>query len=161
MPFQQTPYNGNTIPNDFLPNSGVTPSDSDFLPFILPEIPAVSRALDAAGDALGNLGKDALDKMGLGKPKVSCPTKALPKVDPNKMNHVFGNPGHNLGPLLSNFGGDQNAAFAAIQQAMQAAADAQGIQGVFQGVAVQVGNQTVTVSGNVINGVVNIGTAYR
>ncbi len=43
---------------------------------------------------------------------------------------------------------------------MQAAANAQGLQGVFQGVTVQVGNQAVTVSGNVINGVVNIGTAY-
>jgi hypothetical protein len=39
--------------------------------------------LDAAGDALGNLGKDALDKMGLGKPKVSTPCPTItPKPKP-------------------------------------------------------------------------------
>lgn len=78
-------------------------------------------------------------------------------VEPQDPN---GKPQHKLGQLLSEFGGLQGHAFTAIQEAIQAAAQQQGLQGVFQDVTVQVGSESVTVSGNVINGMVYIGTAY-
>jgi uncharacterized protein RhaS with RHS repeats len=87
-------------------SQGLGSTDLDFLPFFLPEIPAVSKAMDALGDALGNLGKDALDKMGLGKPRtppVKCPTTGSPKwpgTDPAKAppgTQWRGRPGTNPG----------------------------------------------------------------
>jgi RHS repeat-associated protein len=53
-------------------SQGLQSTDLDFLPFFLPEIPAVSKALDAAGDALGNLGKKLLKS----KP-TECPKPSL------------------------------------------------------------------------------------
>jgi RHS repeat-associated protein len=66
-------------------SQGLGSTDLDFLPFFLPEIPAVSKALDAVGDALGNAAKGALDKMGLGKPKppVKCPPPKPPGWKPD------------------------------------------------------------------------------
>ena len=52
-------------------------------------------------------------------------------IDPNKLNHIFGDPGHNLAPLVEGLG-SQQAAFQAIQSATQAAADAQAISGVLR-----------------------------
>ena len=66
MQFQQTPYNGDTIPNDFLGGPGATPSGADFLPFILPEIPVVNKALGWLGEKLG---------LKTPKPTAKCPVK--------------------------------------------------------------------------------------
>jgi RHS repeat-associated protein len=86
----------------------------------------------------------------------NCPV-ALP--DPNKLHHIFGKPGHNLGPLLGQFGGSQQAAYQAVQAAAQAAAQQQGLNGIVTTI-VNVGGQTVRVTGNVINGVFRIGTFF-
>ena len=80
-------------------------------------------------------------------------------IDPNKLHHIFGKPQHNLGQLLNQFGGNQQAAYQAVQNAAQAAVQQQGIAGVFE-IVVNVGGVNVTVRGNVINGVVHIGTFF-
>ena len=66
---------------------------------------------------------------------------------------------HNLTDLVVKFG-SQEAAFKAIQQATEAAVQQQGLTGVFQ-TTVRVAGETVTVRGNVIGGVVKIGTAFK
>jgi hypothetical protein len=80
-------------------------------------------------------------------------------ADPNKLNHIFGNPEHNLDNLVNQFE-SQSQAYNAIQEAAQAAVDAQGLTGAVQ-TTVEVAGETVTVRGNVINGIFNIGTAYK
>ncbi len=80
-------------------------------------------------------------------------------LDPNKLNHIFGNPAHNLGALVTAFRTEATA-FQAIQQATDAVVAAKGITGVFQE-TVTVGGQAITVSGKVIGGVVKIGTAFK
>jgi hypothetical protein len=64
-----------------------------------------------------------------------------------------------LGGLLNLFGGNQVAAFEAVQNAAQAVVQQQGITGVFETV-VNVGGVNVTVRGTVINGIVQIGTFF-
>ncbi len=66
MPFQQTPYNGDTIPNDFLGTPGAIPADGDLLAMIAPFLPEPEA---------GNL----LPKEG---PKTSCSTKGAPRPSP-------------------------------------------------------------------------------
>ena len=77
----------------------------------------------------------------------------------NKLNHVFGQPRHNLGGLAKSFGSEE-AAFRAIQEATEEAVRSQGIRGVFQ-TTVEVSGQSLTVRGNVIDGAVKIGTAFQ
>jgi RHS repeat-associated protein len=80
-------------------------------------------------------------------------------ADPNKLHHIFGNPQHKLGPLLNQFGGNQQAAFEAVQNAAQAAIQQQGITGKYK-IVVNVAGLDVTVKGTVMNGVARIGTFY-
>jgi RHS repeat-associated protein len=80
-------------------------------------------------------------------------------VDPNKLNHIFGKQQHGLGNFLKQFGGDQTKAFNAIQQAIQQHVTSKGITGVFEQV-VNVGGTSIIVRGNVIDGIVKIGTAF-
>ena len=82
-----------------------------------------------------------------------------PKIDPNKLRHIFDNARHDLGSLLSQFKSKEEA-FTAIQQATQAVVQQQKLTGVFE-TTVQVGGQTITVRGNVIHGVAQIGTAFK
>lgn len=79
-------------------------------------------------------------------------------VDANKLNHVFGKAGRNLEPLVEKFG-SQEGAFNAVQDATQALAESQGLSGIFK-TTVQVGGQDLVVKGNVIDGVVHIGTFW-
>jgi len=79
-------------------------------------------------------------------------------VDPNKLHHIFGKTGHNLGPLVQKFG-SQEATFSAVQQATQAAIKSQGLSGVFE-TTVSVAGQNVVVRGNVVEGVARIGTFF-
>ena len=85
--------------------------------------------------------------------------KNCPKIDPNKLRHIFDNARHDLGGLLSQFK-SQEEAFAAIQGATEAAVQQQKLTGIFE-TSVQVGGQAITVRGNVVNGVVQIGTAFK
>jgi hypothetical protein len=74
----------------------------------------------------------------------------------NKINHIFGNPGHNLQILVQKFGSEE-AAYDALEAAAQQQVKG---TGVFEQI-VNVDGVGVTVRGNVINEVVNIGTAFR
>ena len=78
--------------------------------------------------------------------------------DANKLNHIFGKAGRNLGPLVERFG-SQEAAFNAVQDATQALVKSQGLSGIFK-TTVQVGGRDLIVKGNVIDGVVRIGTFW-
>jgi RHS repeat-associated protein len=74
-----------------------------------------------------------------------------------RLAHIFV-PKHNLGGLVTKFG-SQEAAANAIHAATAAAVQRAGTSGVFQ-MGVQVGGQTVTVTGNVVNGVLKFGNAW-
>lgn len=76
----------------------------------------------------------------------------------NKLNHIFGQARHNLGPLAQKFG-SQQAAFTAVESAIQAKVAKEGLTGVFR-TSVSVGGQSVEVQGKVIDGVARIGTFY-
>jgi len=80
-------------------------------------------------------------------------------VDANKLWHIFGKPGHNLGALVETYG-SQQAAYNALLQATERTVASKGLTGVFK-TTVQVGSDTITVTGKVVNGVVEIGTAYK
>jgi RHS repeat-associated protein len=79
-------------------------------------------------------------------------------VGGNRLNHIFGQARHNLGPVVQKFG-TQHGAFEAIQNAKQAAANSGRISGVFETV-VHVGGFDVTVRGRVVGGAAHIGTAF-
>jgi hypothetical protein len=86
-----------------------------------------------------------------------CPPSGPGKgIDPNKLNHLFGKPMHNLDPLLQQYG-SQEAAYNAIDQALNT--QLSGGTGNFQTI-VNVGGNNVTVTGAYVNGVPRIGTAY-
>lgn len=76
-----------------------------------------------------------------------------------KLNHIFGNEGHNLGGVVKTYG-SQEKAFIAIQNATENAVSKQGIDGIFKNLQVKVGSETITVRGNVTNNSVKIGTAF-
>jgi len=77
----------------------------------------------------------------------------------NDLHHLFGLAKHNLGDVVTHFGSEQ-AAYDAIQQAIQAATTRQGLTGIYRHVTVDVGGFAVTVSGNVVDGIARIGTAF-
>lgn len=72
---------------------------------------------------------------------------------------MLGKAQHNLGPLLDKYGGNQVSAYVAIQNAAQEQIIARNITGVFEE-TINVGGQLITVRGNVVDGVVKIGTAF-
>jgi RHS repeat-associated protein len=80
----------------------------------------------------------------------------------NQANHIFGANNlakHKLGGVLESFGGDSIAAFRAIETGAQNLANSGAIKGIFE-TTVKVGEQAVTVRGRVIDGVVNVSTAF-
>jgi hypothetical protein len=79
-------------------------------------------------------------------------------VDPNKLNHIFSDPGHNLANLVDRLGSEE-AAFNAIQSEAQNAVELGGITGRYE-VVVTVAGQDVTVRGIVMDGVARVGTAF-
>ena len=81
---------------------------------------------------------------------------AGPAPDPNKLNHIFGNPGHNLDPVVQQFG-SQTGAYGAIEQAV---ANKLGSGTGTYTTVVNVGGSNVTVSGAYVNGIPRVGTAY-
>lgn len=91
------------------------------------------------------------------KPTYATGAKAL-GYNQNKIDHVF-QAKHKLGPLVRQFG-NKNNALAEIHNAAQRSVDANHLAGKFE-VVVNVGGIDVVVRGNVIDGVVKIGTAFR
>jgi len=88
--------------------------------------------------------------------------KAVPKSVLNTANHIFGPKSlarHRLAPLLKAFGGDAVAATYRLQNAAQALANQGAIKGLFQA-TVDVAGQTITIRGAVIDGIVNLSTAF-
>jgi len=83
-------------------------------------------------------------------------------VDRNRLIHIFGNPRHNLGPLVKQFGSEE-AAFQAMQDAVDAALTAGKIAidglGVYSQVFDVEGN-VVTMAGVIIGNEARIGTAW-
>jgi hypothetical protein len=86
------------------------------------------------------------------------PGAATVGANPNDLNHIFNKPRHNLEGLVKQFG-SQEKAYEAILQATQSEVQSNGITGVYQ-TQVIIGTQAITVRGNIINGVVKIGTAF-
>ena len=81
----------------------------------------------------------------------------------NDYNHIFGNSEHNLGPFLSDYNGDQAAAYAAVQTAAQIYVTNHEITGIinrYNQITVSVNGYPITVRGNVINGTLHIGTFF-
>ncbi len=79
-------------------------------------------------------------------------------ADANKLHHIFDNPGHGLDAVVSAYGSQENA-YAALQGATASAVQTQGLTGEFE-MTVEVGGQSVKVTGVVMNGTARIGTAY-
>jgi hypothetical protein len=81
-------------------------------------------------------------------------------MNANRLIHIFGQARHNLSGLLSQFGGNQTAAFNAVQNATVTALSNAGVtSGTFQ-TTVTVGGLQVTVRGIVENGIVRIATFF-
>jgi hypothetical protein len=82
--------------------------------------------------------------------------------DPNKKNHIFANPNHNLDALVQHYGSEDEAARAIMDAANQAQQDGKLITdklGVYKQV-IDVGGYPVMIAGRVVNGLVRIGTAW-
>jgi hypothetical protein len=79
-------------------------------------------------------------------------------ADANKLHHIFDNPDHRLDAVVSAYGSQANA-YAALQAATESAVQRQGLTGEFE-TTVEVGRQSVKVTGVVMNGTARIGTAY-
>jgi hypothetical protein len=75
--------------------------------------------------------------------------------DANKIKHLFPAK-YNLNGLINQLGGQESA----IRAVLNAANGKLPANGVFNGVSVNVGGQTVIIRGNVINGVPRLGTMY-
>lgn len=81
-------------------------------------------------------------------------------VNANKLWHIFGKAAHKLGGLLQSFGGNQTAAFNAVQNATVAALANAGVtSGTFQ-ITVTVAGMKITVRGIIQNGIVYIATFF-
>ena len=80
-------------------------------------------------------------------------------IAPNKLHHIFGQAKHKLGPLLDQFGGSQEAAYRAVENATRTAARNQEFMGVFR-TTVEVSGQVVVVKGIVIDGTAQIGSFW-
>ena len=81
----------------------------------------------------------------------------------NDYNHIFGNPDHNLEPFLAYYGGNQSAAYGAVLDVAQSYVTSNGIMGIidrYNQITVNVCGFYITVRGNVINGVLRIGTFF-
>ncbi|MES2619690.1 MAG: hypothetical protein V4615_02480 [Bacteroidota bacterium] len=75
--------------------------------------------------------------------------------DPNKVSHLFASK-HNLGPLVSKLGGQENT----VRAVLNAANGKLPASGVFNNIPVNVGGQTIFLRGNVIDGVPRLGTMF-
>ncbi len=96
----------------------------------------------------------------LAKPESKPPeAEQPPKVDANKLYHIFDNPDHSFGDFLSQYG-SQEEAFRAIEDATRNAIEEQNITGEYK-MQIEIGGYKLGVAGNVMpDGTIKIGTAY-
>jgi hypothetical protein len=82
--------------------------------------------------------------------------------DPNKLNHVFGNPDHHLDVLVRRYG-SQEAAFRGIVEAVNHTHHAGTLVvdtlGRYNQIF-EVGGNALTVRGRIVNGVIRVGSAW-
>ena len=82
--------------------------------------------------------------------------------DPNRRHHIFDEPRHNLGPFVRQYGSAE-AAGRAIENAVNDALESGSLvidgDGLYKQVF-EIGGNSVTVSGRVIDGRVHVGTAW-
>jgi RHS repeat-associated protein len=114
-----------------------------------------ARAVEQGGKRVGA----GVDQVARAAPAAGGAGQAAKAIDPNKLYHIFGKAEHKLGPLLQRFGGSQEATFRAVEDATQATVKSRGLSGVFT-TTVEVAGQSVTVRGNVIEGVTRIGSFW-
>jgi hypothetical protein len=74
----------------------------------------------------------------------------------NKVTHIFGKAEHNLNPLVTKLGGQENT-FRAVLNGLNGKLPA---SGVFNNISVNVAGYNVMVRGSVVNGVPKIGTMF-
>ena len=115
---------------------------------------AAHAAKNNAG-ANSNAGAHCKNSQASGSPQK--PEKEPP--DENKLHHIFGNPSHNLGPLLKAFKGDQVAAAQALQELGQLTADG-GLPDGGYTVQGSVNDVPANVTGQIQDGTFSLGTAY-
>lgn len=99
-------------------------------------------------EQLGEHADDVLKKLGLGR-----------TFDPKDISHVFDNPRHGLDDLVKAFG-NQNDAYGAIYDEFAKVAGNYTQKQLHEGIEVVVGGFTVTVRGDIVDGVARIGTAF-
>jgi hypothetical protein len=75
--------------------------------------------------------------------------------NPAKVSHIFAQAGHNLQPLVSRLGGQENT----VRTVLSALSGKLPSIGTFERV-VNVGGESVVVRGSVVNGVPKIGTMF-
>ena len=82
--------------------------------------------------------------------------------DPNKLNHIFANPNHNLNALVQQFGSRRSAGraiFEAVDQGYRSGRLILDAFGRYEQLF-DVGGYPVMVRGRIVNGLVRIGTAW-
>ena len=78
-------------------------------------------------------------------------------VDPNKLHHVFDNPYHNLDGLIKVYNGSQQDAYDTVAKMFTNVAGNYSTQQLKAGIEIVVNGLTITVRGNIVDGVVKIG----
>jgi hypothetical protein len=81
-------------------------------------------------------------------------------VDINKLNHIFSKSDHRLDPFLSSYGGNQMAAYADIEKAVQQYVVQNNLTGRFQHVNINIHGHNIGANGIVVDGIAKIGTAF-
>ena len=125
--------------------------DPDQLPPVPPWVPPVAAKVVERARPWWQAATQWLSRVGgllKGLPR-------MPVENANKLNHLFGNPEHNLGPLLAAAGGPEKA----YERIWRAAQPLVTQNGLFNQ-TVRVLGFNVTVQGNVIDDVLRIGTAF-
>ncbi len=85
---------------------------------------------------------------------------AGPDLTGDKLTHIFGNPAHNLQPLLQSFNGNAPNAFAAVSQQFSSVAGQYSASQLANGIEVVVNNIPVVIRGAIVDGVARIGTFF-
>jgi RHS repeat-associated protein len=86
---------------------------------------------------------------------------SVPDLTPQNLDHIFGNPTHNLGPLLDSYNGNRDVAFTAIYQDFSKVAGNYSLKELGKpGIPVNVGDLVVIVRGTIVDGVARIGTLF-
>jgi hypothetical protein len=83
-------------------------------------------------------------------------------LDPNRRRHIFGEPRHNLDGLARHYGGEEAAGRAIVEAVANAYSTgnlAVDDDGLFKQVF-EIGGNSVTVSGRVVDGVARVATAW-